>query len=68
MGKAADSISSSVLVACYSILRRMKFCVGVGVCKTCAALDNHINNTQPLNRPGPQPWRPKTPNNRTPAE
>eukprot|EP00955_Chlamydomonas_euryale_P114496 366279-Chlamydomonas_euryale.AAC.21 len=25
-------------------------------------------NTQPLNRPGPQPWRPKTPINRTLAE
>eukprot|EP00955_Chlamydomonas_euryale_P051370 354857-Chlamydomonas_euryale.AAC.54 len=27
-----------------------------------------IGNTQPLNRPGPQPWRPKTPINRTLVE
>eukprot|EP00955_Chlamydomonas_euryale_P063512 358692-Chlamydomonas_euryale.AAC.6 len=27
-----------------------------------------LANTQPLNRPGPQPWRPKTPINRTLAE
>eukprot|EP00955_Chlamydomonas_euryale_P052961 355336-Chlamydomonas_euryale.AAC.1 len=26
------------------------------------------SNTQPLSRPGPQPWRPKTPINRTLAE
>eukprot|EP00955_Chlamydomonas_euryale_P041550 352022-Chlamydomonas_euryale.AAC.1 len=35
--------------------------IGCGVVEIGCGVVDIANNTQPLNRPGPQPWRPKTP-------